>query len=402
LGVLLDAVYNHTANASVLNDIVPGYYYRMTPEGAFLSNSGCGNDVATERVMARRLISDSINHWVADYKVDGFRFDLMGLLDVDTVLQSRARAAQNPDKADLLFEGEGWKMYSGPKTVKVMDQNYMTKTDQVAVFNDELRSLLKGGGMDDRAKGFITDKAVSPKIVLSNLLGKPQLNYKVSAPGNNLQYIEAHDNLTAHDNVALNMGLSDAVPAQRAEIAARLRLGNFLILTSQGISFLHSGQESGRTKPKLNSKSEFLGDYIHNSYDAADNINAFNWQPYPEYAALTDFTSGMIAIRKSFEAFRLGDAKAIDAAATPIGEKDDGTMALGWSLKTNQGTFTMLVNASQAKRTFDPGRSLKGKAVLVDQTRAGVTPLSDPKGLSFGLLGNEITLDPLTAILIKE
>lgn len=400
LGVLLDVVYNHTAKTDILNDIVPGYFYRMTPEGAFLSNSGVGNDVASERLMARRLISDSINHWVAEYKVDGFRFDLMGLIDVDTILQSKERAARNPEKADLLFEGEGWKMYNGPKSVRVMDQNYMTKTDQVAVFNDEIRSLLKGGGMDDRAKGFITDKPVSPKVVLSNLLGKPQLNYKVSDPGNNLQYIEAHDNLTAHDNIALNLGLSDAVPAQRAELAARLRLGNFFVLTSQGIAFLHSGQESGRTKPRLNAKSEALGDFIHNSYDAADNINQFIWKPFPEFAALTDYTAGLIAIRRAFDVFRLGDAKVIEAAATAIPEKNDEILALGWSLKGKDGTFTMLVNASRAPRSFDVGRNLSGKTVLVDQNRASKDGLTGSQGITFS--GNVVIIAPLTAIMIKE
>ena len=174
------------------------------------------------------------------------------------------------------------------------------------------------------------------------------------------------------------------------------------VLTSQGIAFLHSGQESGRSKPKLNSKSEFLGDFIHNSYDAADNINAFHWKPYPEYVALADFTTGLTGIRRSFDAFRLGEAKLIDSAATAIPEKNDDTLAFGWSLKGKNGTFTLLVNASKAPRTFDVGRNLRNKPVLVDQTRAATEGLKDPQGLSFAPVGNEITVDPLTAIMVKE
>jgi len=398
MGVLLDVVYNHTATTSILNDLVPGYFYRLTPEGGYRNNSGVGNDVATERPMARRLISDSLAHWASEYHVDGFRFDLMGLIDVDTILQSRARVAALPEKADILFEGEGWKMYNGPKTIKTMDQTYMGKTDQVSVFNDELRSILKGGGMDDREKGFLTDRAVSPKLVLQNLLGRPQLNYKTPFPGNNLQYTEAHDNLTMHDNMALNLRLSDAVPEQRAELAARLRLGNFFVLTAQGISFLHSGQENGRTKPKLKSTSEFLGDFLHNSYDAADNINAFPWKPFPEYQALADYTAGLIGIRRAYGAFRLGDAKLIDQAAKEI--PGSGILSLGWSLTTAEGTFTMLVNASKEARTFDVGRSLAGKTVLVDKNRASKDGLAGSQGLSFA--GTVVTVEPLTAVMIKD
>jgi secreted pullulanase len=399
MGVLLDVVYNHTANATILGDIVPGYYYRTNASGGLTSNSGCGNDVATERPMASRLISDSVNYWVSEYKVDGFRFDLMGLIDVNTILKSRERAAANKDKADLLFEGEGWKMYSGPASVKVMDQNYMSKTDQVAVFNDEIRDLLKGGGLDDRAKGFITDKAVNPSLLFKNLIGQPQLNYQPMAVGNNLNYAEAHDNLTMHDNLSLNMNLSDKDAGQRAELAARLRLGNFFILTSQGIAFTHAGQESGRTKPKLNSKSEILGDFVHNSYDAADNINQFDWNPLPEYRALREFTAGMIAIRKANEAFRIGDAAAISAAAKQI--EGDGPRSIGWSIAWKGQTWYLFVNSDKAeKRVFDAGTDLAGGAVLVASDQANPAGVAAPKG--FTLAGSKITVEPLTAVMIRK
>ncbi|MEI8095833.1 MAG: alpha-amylase family glycosyl hydrolase [Spirochaetales bacterium] len=398
LGVLLDVVYNHNANTSLLDDIVPGYYYRQDAEGKFTSNSGVGNDIASDRIMARRLINDSLYNWVKEYKIDGFRFDLMGLMDVDTILQSRARAATLPDKADVLFEGEGWKNYSGPKTVKVMSQDYMAKTDQVSVFNDEFRDLLKGGGMDDRAKGFLTGKTVASKLLLSNLLGSPQLNYKTPYPGNNMNYIEAHDNLTLHDNISLNTGLKDSDPTQRAELAARIRLGNFLVLTSQGIAFLHSGQESGRTKPKLNGTSKILGDFNHDSYNAGDDVNAYVWKKLPEYQNTTDFTAGMIGIRNAITAFRLGDAKTITAAAKPIEVAD--TFMIGWSLKSKEGTFTMLVNSSTNPRTFTTPTSLAGGTVLVDHDRASVAGLKDPKGLT--IKGNTVTLDPLTAVMVRN
>jgi len=399
LGVLLDVVYNHTANTSLLEDLVPGYFYRLDSDGRFTSNSGVGNDVASERVMARRLIGDSLFYWAQEYKVDGFRFDLMGLMDVTTILQARERVAKLPGKDDILFEGEGWKNYTGPRNLSVMNQNYMDKTDLVSVFNDEFRDMLKGGGMDDRAKGFITDKAISPKHLLTNLLGAPELNYKTPFPGNNMNYIEAHDNLTLHDNIALNTGLTDADPAGRAELAARIRLGNFFVLTSQGIAFLHAGQESGRTKPKLNGVSKTLGEFNYDSYNAGDDVNHYVWNKLPEYQSTTDYTGGLIAIRKAFPAFRLGDAKVIKAAAKALDL--DQNFAIAWSLKTNEGTFTMLVNSSKAQpRTFNIDPALAKGRVLVDRDRASVDGLNDPKGFSF--TGKTITLEPLTAVMIRN
>ncbi|MFP4365027.1 MAG: alpha-amylase family glycosyl hydrolase, partial [Spirochaetia bacterium] len=123
MGVLLDVVYNHMANPMLLEDIVPYYYFRRTPAGSYTSNSGCGNDIATSRTMARRLITDSIFHWVSQYNIDGFRFDLMGLMDTETVLAARELVAALPEKADILFEGEGWQMYNGPGNTAGMDQD---------------------------------------------------------------------------------------------------------------------------------------------------------------------------------------------------------------------------------------------------------------------------------------
>lgn len=398
MGVILDVVYNHTATRSTLDDIVPGYFYRMNPDGGFRNDSQCGNDLASERIITRKLISDSLAHWANTYKIDGFRFDLMGLIDADTILQSYARVSALPGKSDILFEGEGWRMYKGSKTVTMMDQNYMGQTDKIAVFNDELRTLIKGGDKPGSPPGFISGQPVDIKQLIANLLGQPKVKYKTPFPGNNLQYAEAHDDLTMHDSVSLKLGLSDTDSVQRAELAARLRLGNFLILASQGVAFLHSGQESGRTKPRLKSEGDCLGDFVHNSYHSADNINQFDWNPYPEYRSLREFTTGMIGIRKAFDVFRLGDAKPIEDAATAIEGND--TMAVGWSLKGADHTFTMLVNAAQTVRTFDLRRPLGAHTILVNGDRASKDGLTAPKG--FSAAGCVVTVQPLTALMLKE
>ncbi len=398
IGVLLDVVYNHTGATSILEDVVPGYYYRRNAKGGFTSDSGCGNDTATERPMMARLVTDSLRTWVGDYKVDGFRFDLMGLMAADTVLKARTEVARIPGKDDVLFEGEGWKMYRGPSTVAVLNQDYMTQTDQAAVFNDEIRSALKAGGMNDREKGFVTGKPTNPVMIFNNLAGRPMLNYKADSPGDNLQYVTAHDNLTLHDNISFNVGLTDANADERSEIAARIKLAEFFVLTSQGIAFLHGGDERGRTKPKLNSKQDTTGEFVHNSYDSSDDINQFPWTIAGEYQGSADWIAGMIALRKAEPAFRIGDAKAIQTAMVQIPNPDK--LSIGWTLDWQGSKLAVFVNVNgDVPIQFDAGRSLEGATVLVDREEASPQGVSKPQG--FTVSGNSISVEPLTAVVLR-
>ncbi|MBP7264424.1 MAG: alpha-amylase [Spirochaetia bacterium] len=397
MGVILDVVYNHTANVSVLDDVVPGYYYRRDATGALTSQSGCGNDVASERTMASRLIRDSIYHWVSEYKVDGFRFDLMGLIDADTILKARQAVAALPGKTNILFQGEGWKMYQGP-ALAVLDQNYMGKTNLVSVFNDEFRDILKAGGLNDRAKGFITDKPVNTEMIFNNLAGRPMLNYSADQPGDSMNYVSAHDNLTLADNIAFNMGLSRASAAGRAEIAARAKLAYFLVLTGQPIPFLHGGDERGRTKPRLKATSEVTGDYVHNSYDASDDINQFPWKVQPEFESLARWVRGLIAIRKAEPSLRLGDAGAVSGAMTQLTHDDQRSM--GWVVRHGGVTLVMLVNARSDKAvTFETGMDLSGAAILangVDAAAGGVSAQGKTT-----VQGTTVTVEPLAAVMLK-
>lgn len=398
LGVLLDVVYNHMAGTSFLDDIVPGYFFRINAQGKLTSNSGCGNDVATERVMARKLIVDSVRHWVTEYKVDGFRFDLMGLMDSQTVLDAYAAAkAVNPA---TLFEGEGWKMYNGPSGTYGMDQVFMTKTDSVSVFNDEFRNLLKAGGMSDIGQGFITKKGIAPEILYRNILGQPMLNYKADDPGDNLQYIVAHDGLTLHDTISYNAKLDDSIPEQKVEIAKRIKLGNFFVLTSQGVSFLHGGQERGRTKPNFNnSKNETIGKYVRNSYDSSDNINQIVWKLDSEYAKVLDYTKGMIALRNGFDVFRIGDMAKINAASKLLASPGGSMLTIGYTIDWTDGKWFMLVNAEPKPMTFDVVSDVSGATVFADASGADVAGIKSPSGIK--LAKNLVTVDALTAVAIR-
>ena len=274
LGILLDVVYNHMANTALMEDIVPGYYFR-TANGKFTSKSGCGNDVASTRAMARRLIVESTSYWVKEYKVDGFRFDLMGLIDTETMFKAYEECAKI--NKDTLFVGEGWAMYNGPSGTFGMEQKQVSKTDSIAVFNDELRDAVKAGGFNEGGKGFITGKTTAPSYLVSNILGIPKRNYKADDPGDSVQYLVCHDGLTLHDNIFNNTPLDESKADEKAEGIKRIKMGNFITSTVQGIGFFHAGQERGRSKPKLNATTELTGNFVRNSYDASDNINQIVW-----------------------------------------------------------------------------------------------------------------------------
>ncbi|HZK20625.1 MAG TPA: type I pullulanase [Treponemataceae bacterium] len=398
MGVLLDVVYNHVASTAVFEDVVPGYYFRMK-NGKYLSNSGCGNDTASERKMMARLIVDSTKHWVENYNVDGFRFDLMGLMESTSVLDSyEACAAVNPD---VLFIGEGWKMYNGVSGTVGLDQNYMTKTDDIAVFNDEIRDAVKAGGFNEAGQGFITGKPVSAKHVYANLCGTPELNYRADSPGDNVQYLVCHDGLTLHDSISNNVKLDGSDPTDRAEIVARAKIGNTIALTAQGIAFLHAGQERGRTKPKLHATGELVGNFVRNSYDSSDNINQIIWTLKPEYKELKDYTAGLITLRRSTHAFRLGDADLIAKKMSFYEEALDGTIfQLAFKIADVDGyDWIVAMNVNKESVVIDLGEDLTTAQVVVDAKTAGTTPIATPVNVS--IQGTTVELGPLTTTIFK-
>ncbi len=398
LGVLLDVVYNHMGSVSFLDDVVPGYFFRTNAQGKLTSASGCGNDVATERVMARKLIVDSLAYWTREYKVDGFRFDLMGLMDTETVLSGYAAAkAINPD---TLFEGEGWKMYNGPAGTSGMDQKYMTKTDSIAVFNDEIRDLVKAGGFNETAKGFITAKAPDTERFYRNVLGQPQMNYKADDPGDNLQYLTAHDGLTLRDAISNNVGLKASDPAQKAELVRRVKLGNFIVQTSQGIAFMHGGMERGRTKPNVTgAKNETVGDFVRNSYDSADNINQIEWKLDSDWNSVLEYTKGMIALRRAYDVFRVGDMAKINAAATLLPCPEENRLVLAYSLDWTDGRWFVAMNADVKPMTVELGVDAGGATVFADANGASVKGIASPAGVK--IAGSAVTLDALTATVFR-
>ncbi|HET9552080.1 MAG TPA: hypothetical protein VFP50_03870 [Anaeromyxobacteraceae bacterium] len=414
LGVTLDVVYNHTALTRILDDLAPGYFYRGT------GLSGTGNDTASERKMMRKLVVDSIRHLVRTYRVDGFRFDLMGLLDTTTI--ELAYQAARAEKPDVLFIGEGWRMWGGGRDdlgnpAVPANQDWMASTDDAAVFSDSFRDAVKGGGFgegDDRNVGFITstspfNPAVSDKAaLLRNLRGDPT-NFTADVPGDAVQYLTAHDGLTLHDKIAKVLALDPAT--SEAEILKVARLGFVLQATAQGIAFVHGGCELGRTKrvpalmPEATASNAGAAAYVYNSYDSSDGVNGFAWATLAaagsEGARLERYVAGLLALRRSTTAFRLGSKALAAANVTPLDLAKPYAIAYQATDAAGLQAFSVFVNAGAAPVTLATGADLTGATVVVDDDEAGATAVAAPSGFT-GLTPASVTVAGRTAVVFRR
>ncbi|NLW21212.1 MAG: amylopullulanase [Clostridiales bacterium] len=434
MGVILDVVYNHTARIELLEDIQPNYYYFMDRNGRPKGSFG-GGQVGSTHLMTRRLIIDSLAYLSDTYKVDGFRFDMMGSLDLDTITQGYERvSALNPN---TLWLGEGWRTFNGDagESVTPADQDAMDRTDAVAVFSDEVRNELKSGfGMEGQPR-FLTGGRRPISLLFNNIRAQPG-NVRGDDPGDIVQYIEAHDNLTLHDVIALS--IKKDPKDHQEEILRRQRLGNALLLTHQGLIFLHAGQEYGRTKQFLHpdyitrvdtppAKSTFMADesgapfeypyFIHDSYDASDAVNAFDWEKAlnsPQHRLTLDYTRGLIALRKSTDAFSYANLAEVEelvqSILSPSIETVDLLLAFAATSMQTGDTYLVAINADAQPRTldltdyaFDLGRL----EVLVDGQQAGTQAIAAPVDVTLlpaqandWLLG-ALEIQPLTAVVIR-
>lgn len=398
LRVILDVVYNHMADASILEDIVPGYYFRKDYGGGFRSDSRCGNDLASARYMTRKLICDSVAYLAKNFGVDGFRFDLMGLLDAETVLAAKAAAEKASGRSDLFFLGEGWRMYTGPHNLRMMDQDYMQFTDEVAVFNDELRDLLKSGGAREAGRGFATGAEVDIDALVQNLLGNPGNYFKVMSPRNLVQYAAAHDGLTLHDSIAHNCQLDESHSSDVMEIDRRICLVNFLLLCSQGSVMLHSGQEFGRSKmysenyDEQSSECTVIGKYIANSYISGDLINGLPLELDNRQKKLLNYCSGLIQARKKLSVMRLASSRVIEKRSCQL--QSQHKMLLAFALRENETVYLVCANAGSETVQLDIPKEILGcsvanktAAVLIDRNAVDLAGIAAPTGISFNSTG---------------
>ncbi len=435
MGAILDVVYNHTAKVDLFEDLEPNYYHFMDADGTPRTSFG-GGRLGTTHHMTKRLLVDSIKYLVDTYKVDGFRFDMMGDHDAASIEEAyKAARALNPN---LIMLGEGWRTYAGDENMptKAADQDWMKHTDTVAVFSDDIRNNLKSGYPNEGQPAFITGGKRDINTIFKNLIAQPT-NFEADSPGDVIQYIAAHDNLTLFDIIAQSIKKDPSKAENYAEIHRRLRLGNLMVLTAQGTPFIHSGQEYGRTKQfrdpayktpvaedKVPNKSHLLRDkdgnpfdypyFIHDSYDSSDAINKFDWtkatdrKAYPENIKSRDYMKGLIALRQSTDAFRLKSLQDIKDRVHLITVPGQNGVAkedvvIGYQITAPNGDiYAVFVNADEKAREFNLGTAfahLRNAEVLADENQAGPVGIANPKGLEWTEKG--LKLNALTATVLR-
>ena len=312
--VVMDMVYNHTYNLeSPLNLTVPGYYYRKDKYGCYSNGSGCGNETASERYMFRKYMIDSVLYWAKEYHIDGFRFDLMGLHDLETMRIIR-NELNKVDKSIIMY-GEGWTCYDTPLNINESAvKNNICKFDdlQIAAFSDDARDSIKGSVFLKESLGFVNggdnyEESIKYTICASTKHDEIDLSKVVysksfwaNEPYQTITYDSAHDNNTLFDK--LRMSCKDE---NEEEILKMNKLAAAIVLTSQGISFLHEGEEFARVKENLE------GEIIENSYNSSDYINELKWLRKQRYIDLFNYYKGLIKLRKEYKAFRMNSNKEI-------------------------------------------------------------------------------------------
>ena len=308
IGVIMDVVYNHTAltEKSNFNQLVPGYFYRQDKDGKFSNATACGNETASERPMFRKFMLESLLYWVSEYHVDGFRFDLMGVHDIETM--NLISKVLHKIKPDILLYGEGWTAGASPlpDSLRALKAN-TARLDRIAAFSDDIRDGIKGSVFEHADKGFASGKKgmeESIKFGITASCPHPQVDYTkvnysktawAASPAQTVSYCECHDNHVLFDKLAISA--KDATPEQREQMQ---RLALSIVLTSQGISFLHAGTEFMRSKQG-----------VENSYESPDSINAINWMLKKEHEGINEYLRELIQLRKQHPAFRLQSAEAI-------------------------------------------------------------------------------------------
>ncbi len=313
LSVIMDVVYNHVQSASdfCVNQLVPGYFSRIDENGNYSNGSGCGNDTASERSMVRKYIVDSVKYWCDEYHIDGFRFDLVGLLDTETI--NELVETVHAERPDVIFYGEGWTMTTAVtrEGVDMATQPNSTKTPGFAYFSDTIRDALKGS-VFDKGIGFVSGDTAKVATIAQCFQGKPVW---CKSPTQTINYASCHDNNTLIDRIALSRP-----GASREDLIRMNNLAAAIYMTSQGVPFMQAGEEMLRTKVNED------GSYNENSYNASDAVNSLKWSTLddPETAAVFEYYKGLIAFRKAHPVLRLTTADDVRehvsmASGTPKG-----------------------------------------------------------------------------------
>ena len=312
--VILDVVYNHTYDIDHSNfqRTYPDYFYRKNPDGTYSNGSGCGNETASEKPMMRKFMLESVKYWIEEYHIDGFRFDLMGVHDIETMNAIRKMV----DEIDptIYIYGEGWSAggCAIPNELLGMKAN-IPQMPGIGAFSDEIRDALRGPFSDDTKPGWLDGQPEeeSIKYGIAGAIAHPQIdmtkvNYAKEPwalePTQMMSYVSCHDDMCLVDRLKVSIpGLNNCdlstVNCQLEELIRLDLLAQTAVFTSQGVPFMLSGEELLRTKQG-----------VHNSFESPDEINRLDWGNKEKYPQVFDYYKNLIQLRKNHPAFRLGDA----------------------------------------------------------------------------------------------
>ncbi len=387
LSVVMDVVYNHVYSAAdfSINRLVPGYFSRINEDGTYSNGSGCGNDTATERSMVHKFIVDSVCYWADEYHIDGFRFDLVGLMDTDVI--NDIVESVHETHPDVIFYGEGWSL--GTNVTKegytLATQAASAQTPGFAYFNDNIRDGLKGSVFNTSETGYVSGSM--------NKEYSMQVSFRAnevwaSSPSQVIQYASCHDNNTLFDRLAVSRPDAD-----RKDLIRMNNLAAAFYLTAEGVPFFQAGEEMLRSKVKSD------GTYDSNSYSSGDKVNSLKWDTLddPEYQKVLAYYQGLIAFRKAHNVLRLTSEDLVSAAISDLADLDanvvgflvDGTQAKDETAESmillfNPNANTTTVNLPEGNWN-----------IYVNDEVAGTTAIRSVSG--------DVVVNPISAmVLIKE
>lgn len=349
--VIMDVVYNHTfvGEESHLNLLVPGYFYRMNADSTWANASGCGNETASERPMMRHFMVESVKYWATEYHIDGFRFDLMGIHDIETM--NAIRTALDQIDPSISMHGEGWAAGGSPlaEDQRALKQN-APQFYPTAVFSDDIRDAMRGNWMDGNKGGFLVGNGYeeSIKFGIAGATAHPQIDLNkvvhtntayATTPAQVINYVSCHDDPCLKDK------LKATIPnVSERELLKMDKLAQTIVLTAQGVPFIYAGEEIFRDKKG-----------VHNSYKSPDSINAIDWSNKAKYHDLFDYYKRLIALRAAHPAFRMTSAEQVAKHLT-FDEKT-GKNVVAYTLGNHAngdawGTILVILNGNRKPTTY--------------------------------------------------
>ncbi len=386
ISVVMDVVYNHVYNAGefCFNRIVPGYFSRIDADGKYSNGSGCGNDTASERSMVKKYIVDSVCYWADEYHIDGFRFDLVGLIDTETI--NEVIEEVHKDHPNVIFYGEGWTM-STTLTKEGYTMTTQVNADEVpefAFFSDTIRDGLRGSVFNNDEVGFISGARDKESLIEQCFMG---LAPWCPNPSQSINYASCHDNLALFDRIVNS--------ARGTTFEEQVRMNNLaaaICMTSQGIPFMQAGEEM------LRSKVNEDGSFNENSYSSPDSVNSLKWDNLDDEAHWNVFQyyKGLIEFRKEHAALRMANADDVTNNITAMEGLDDNVVAFsiagGANGEVSDGLFVIFnANNAETKVTLPDGTW----DVYINGEKAGTEAIETN-------LGGEITVSPISAMVLVK